>query len=188
MQSQAEEEEEEGTAASDGRAPNDAPPNDTAASDGRAPPPNDTLQTHYSVSAPPVCVCLCVCVRFVCVCVADRVTEVACMQGVLLMQIPYRCDGKGIGTWHTACKQATHRNVHQQGVPALHPQAKAVLFTFRELLSGSDWQGVRVKCACQVCVSSVRWCRAMCRAMCTCFSRGSLVLSQERWALVAHRS
>jgi len=67
MQSQAEEEEEEGTAASDGRAPNDAPPNDTAASDGRAPPPNDTLQTHYSVSAPPVCVCLCVCVR-VCVC------------------------------------------------------------------------------------------------------------------------
>jgi len=52
MQLQAEEEEEE-----------------TAASDGRAPPANDTLQTHYFVSAPPVCVCLCVCVG---VCVCDR--------------------------------------------------------------------------------------------------------------------
>ena len=88
------------------------------------------------------------------------------MQGVLLMQIPYRCDGKGIGTWHTACKQATHRNVHQQGVPALHPQAKAVLFTFRELLSGSDWQGVRVKCACQVCDGAER-----CAERCALVSR-----------------
>jgi len=71
MQLQAEEEEEE-----------------TAASDGRAPPANDTLQTHYFVSGPPVCVCLCLCVGvcvLVCVCVTDRATEVPCIQGAQLI-------------------------------------------------------------------------------------------------------